>query len=79
VTHPFHPLFGQEFDLVVRGLNWHHDRAAFRDGAGRLHSIPTAWTDLVTKDPFNVVAAGRASFRTQELLELVRLLDAIHP
>ncbi|WP_211234999.1 DUF5372 family protein [Azohydromonas australica] len=79
MTHPFHPLFGQEFDFVLRGLNWHHDRAVFRDGADHLHSIPAAWTDLVTEDPSNVVAAGRASFRTQELLDLVCLLNAFHP
>jgi hypothetical protein len=79
VTHPFHPLFGQEFDLVMRGLNWHEDKAFFQDSAGRLHSIPVVWTDLAAEDPFNVVAAGRAMLRTQELLDLVRLLGAIRP
>jgi hypothetical protein len=79
VTHPFHPLFGQEFDLVMRGLNWHEDKAFFQDCAGCLRSIPSAWTDLVAEDPFNAVAASRAMFRTRELLDLVRLLDAIRP
>jgi len=79
VTHPHHPLFSQEFDLVMRGQNWREDRAWFHDSAGRLRSVPANWTDLVADDPFNVVAAGRAPFRTQELLELVRLIGTIQP
>ncbi len=77
MTHPYHPLFGQEFDLVMRGQNWREDRAWFHDGAGCLRSVPANWTDLVADDAFNVVAAGRAAFRTQELLELVHLIGMI--
>jgi hypothetical protein len=32
------------------------------------------WTSLVAEDPFNMVSAGRAAFRVEELLELVNLL-----
>ena len=56
MTHPHHPLFGQEFDLVMRGQNWREDRAWFHDRAGRLRSLPASWTDLVADHPFNVVA-----------------------
>jgi hypothetical protein len=70
-------LFGQEFDLVMRGQNWHEDRAWFHDCAGRLRSVPADWTNLVVEDPFNVVAAGRAALRLQELLELADLLAAL--
>ena len=79
MTHPHHPLFGREFDLVMRGQNWREDRAWFHDGAGRLRSIPASWTDLVADDAFNVVAAGRAAFRTQELLDLAHLIGTIGP
>jgi hypothetical protein len=79
VTHPHHPLFGREFDLVIRGQNWREDRAWFHDGTGRLRSLPANWTDLVADDAFNVVAAGRAAFRTQELLELAHLIGTIRP
>lgn len=79
MTHPHHPLFGEEFDLVMRGQNWREDRAWFHDGAGRLRSIPASWTDLVADDAFNVVAAGRAVFRTLELLELADLIGTIGP
>jgi hypothetical protein len=67
-------LFGQEFDLVMRGQNWREDRAWFHDCAGRLRSVPADWTSLVAEDPFNVVAAGRAALRLHELLELAELL-----
>ena len=77
MTHPHHPLFGQEFDLVMRGQNWREDRARFHDGAGRLRSVPAVWTSLVAEDPFNVVAAERSALRLQELLELAVLLTAL--
>ena len=77
MTHPHHPLHGQEFDLVTRGQNWREDRAWFHDRTGRLRCVPANWTDLVVDDPFNVVADGRAALRTQELLELVQLIGAL--
>jgi Family of unknown function (DUF5372) len=79
VTHPFHPLFGQELDFVMRSANWNEDRAFYQDPEGCLHSIPVVWTDLVTEEPFNVVAAGRAALRTQELLDLAGLIKALQP
>ena len=44
----------------------------FADAEGRLHSLPTAWTDVVAVDPFVAVAAGRSRLRVAELLELAR-------
>ncbi|WP_228536209.1 DUF5372 family protein [Noviherbaspirillum malthae] len=74
ITHPYHPLFTQEFELVLHAQNWHEDRAWFHDATGRLRSLPAIWTSLVAEDPFNMVSAGRAEFRVEELLELVCLL-----
>jgi hypothetical protein len=42
-----------------------------------LRSLPSIWTDLVAEDPFNVVAAGRAAFRLQELLDLAQMIQAL--
>jgi Family of unknown function (DUF5372) len=42
-----------------------------------LRSLPANWTDLVAEDPFNVVAAGRAALRLQELLELAQLIGML--
>ncbi len=45
VTHPYHPLFQQEFELVSYRQDWGEDRVWFQDKLGRLHSLPTSWTD----------------------------------
>jgi len=58
VTHPFHPLAGQEFEFVKRCRTWCHDRVHFVDRAGELASVPAEWTDAVAADAFVVVAAG---------------------
>ena len=63
----------------MRGQNWHEDRAWFHDSGGCLRSLPANWTDLVTEDPFNVVAAGRAALRVQELLDLAHLIKMLKP
>jgi hypothetical protein len=74
VTHRFHPLFGREFEFVKRRRNWDDDRVYFYDEARELVSLPAEWTDVVPADPFVVVAAGRAPFRTADLLELAGLV-----
>jgi len=61
----------------MRGQNWREDRAWFHDRTGRLYSVPADWTDLADVDPFNVVADGRATLRTQELLELAQLIEKL--
>ncbi|MBA3748215.1 MAG: hypothetical protein H0W96_12100 [Solirubrobacterales bacterium] len=69
VTHPFHPLAGQQFEFVKRRRNWQLDRVYFFDGGGALVSLPAEWTDAVAADPFVVVAAGRSAFHVEGLLE----------
>lgn len=77
MTHPFHPLRGKTFALVICRHNWGEDRAYYHDESGRLHSLPTAWTNLAPIDPFVSLAAGRAAFRVSDLLELSRLLASL--
>ena len=77
VTHRFHPLFGGEFEFVKRRKNWASDRVYVFTGDGELLSLPVEWTDLAGEDPFVVVAAGRSPFRTQDLLELTGLIQAL--
>lgn len=79
VTHPFHPLAGQEFEFVVRKFNWAEDRVFFFDEERQLRSLPAAWTDVVGVDPFVVVAAGRSPFRAEDLVALADLIDLLRP
>jgi hypothetical protein len=63
ITHPFHPLCGQELECVGR-----------RDSQGYLASLPAGWTSVVPEDPYVVLAGGRSPFRVTDLLELAALV-----
>jgi hypothetical protein len=76
VTHPYHPLYQQEFELVSYRQNWGEDRVWFQDTKdGRLHSLPMSWTDAGAVDPFVAIAAGRSQFRVEDLIELAKQID----
>jgi hypothetical protein len=80
VTHPFHPLAGQEFEFVKRRRSWQADRVYFYDGDGALVALvalPAQWTDAVAADPFVVVSAGRSPFHVDGLLELSELVAGL--
>ena len=70
MVHPFHPWFGRNLEFVKRRRNWRADRVYVFSDAGELVSLPAEWTDVAPADPFVVVAAGRAPFRTADLLKL---------
>lgn len=74
VTHRFHPLFGQDLEFVKRRKNYGDDVVYVRGLGGEMLPLPARWTDAVPADPFTVTAAGRAPFRTQDLLELAGLV-----
>jgi hypothetical protein len=65
-------LFQQRFELLAYRKNWGEERVWFRGGDGRVHSVPTSWTDAGAVDPFVAVAAGRSLFRIVDLLELAQ-------
>jgi hypothetical protein len=77
VTHPFHPWFGREFELVGYRHNWGEDRVYYFDAEGRVHTIPAGWTSVAPIDPFVVIAAGRSYFRYEELVQLADLLERL--
>jgi hypothetical protein len=77
VAHPFHPLFGQEFGLVVYRHNWGEDRVYFHDRNGALCSIPASWTSADAPDPFVVIAAGRSPFRYEDLARLADIIASM--
>jgi hypothetical protein len=78
VTHPFHPLVGQRFDLVVERIAWGEARVFFLEpGSGKLKSLPTAWTSRAAPDPFLHLAAGRTILRLVDLRALAELLHEL--
>jgi hypothetical protein len=77
VTHPFHPLCGQEFVHVAERASRHGERVWYERHDGSVASIPRAWTDLAAPDPFCTLAGGRAYFRPENLADLAELVAAI--
>jgi hypothetical protein len=75
ITHAFHPLRGAEYELVTRRLTWGEDRVFYYDSSGKLKSLLTNVTDVVSKDAFDHISAGRSAFRVDDLLELRHLFD----
>ena len=70
MTHRFHPLSGRELEFVKRRRNYGDDLVYVYGVDGELLPLPARWTDAVPADPFVEAAAGRAPFRTEDLLEL---------
>jgi hypothetical protein len=79
VTHPFHPWSGREFEFVAVRRTWKQDRVFFLLEDGTLTSVPTGWTDRAEPDVFVTVAAGRSSFRVEDLLALAELVETLRP
>jgi hypothetical protein len=77
VTHPFHPLFGREFEIVTYRQNWGDERVYVRGPGDELMSLPVAWTDMGVVCPFVMVGAGRSLFRFEDLLALSHLLEQL--
>ena len=77
MTHPFHPLYGREFELIeitaVPGAGW----VNYTGDDGALRAIRQAWTSVAAEDPFVRMAAGRSAFRVSDLLSLAALLDGL--
>ena len=60
---------------MTRKLTWGEDRVFYYDASGRLKSFMTNVTDVVEKDSFDRISAGRSAFRIDDLLELRRLVE----
>lgn len=77
MTHPFHPLYGQQFEILTCRHNWGEYRVTFYDTPDHVRGLPAAWTSIVPPDPNVVLAAGRAAFRVADLLQLSQLIGRI--
>ena len=76
ITHPFHPLFGREYELLYVRQDWGYDRVAYLTESGAEATIPVSFTDLKAPDPFVAIAAGRSRLRVEELIELAKLIES---
>ena len=78
MTHPFHPLFGQEFAFITTRLTWGRWRVQYYDVAGVVRSLPASWTDAGVTDPFVVRAAGRSILHVDDLIALTELVAGMN-
>ena len=77
MTHPFHPLYGQQFEILSYRHNWGEYRVTFYDTSGHVRALPAAWTSVAPPDPSVILAAGRAAFRVADLLQLSQLIGCL--
>ena len=73
--HPFHPLFGQDFEQLGSREGLPEDRLYFEHRDGRAASIPKHFTDLGPIDPVVVLGRGQSLFRVADLLALCSLVE----
>ena len=77
VTHPFHPLRGQQLPCVGERYNRYGMTLLLETGDGAVCSVRPQWTDVVAPDPEIVLGGRRALLRVADLLELARLVNRL--
>src|SRR5207244_10714411 len=75
VTHPFHPLYGQQFEILSCRHNWGEYRVTFYETADHVRGLPAAWTSIVPPDSDVILAVGRGAFRVGALLLLCPIIQ----
>jgi Family of unknown function (DUF5372) len=65
------------FEVICRRRYWGEDRVVYAGDGGRLCTIASAFTDIDPVDEFRLAAAGRAAFRTTDLLALCEAVDRL--
>ena len=61
VTHPFHPLYNQRFEILNYQHNWGEYRVTFYQTPEHVRTLPAAWTSIVPPDPSQCDACSRSS------------------
>jgi hypothetical protein len=75
ITHPFHPLYQSQFEMLSYRKSWGRQFIDFQYDDERTGAIPLAWTDADRADPFLTISQGRSVFRVVELLRLVEMIN----
>jgi hypothetical protein len=77
ITHPFHPLKGQSFEVLAVRNNWGGDRVSYLGVEGRLRTLPIEWTDVREGELVVTLGAGRATLRADLLRQLRALINEV--
>jgi len=77
VTHPFHPLYGQQFEILNYRHNWGDYCVIFYETPHHVRSLIAVWTILMSPDPNVLLTSGLAPFQVMDLLALAQLVQRI--
>ncbi|MCX9080887.1 MAG: DUF5372 family protein, partial [Candidatus Methanoperedens sp.] len=70
IIHPFHPLYGKEFEIIEIRYGWEEERVWFYKQDQKLENLPLAWTNLHPPDPYLDLEECHSPFRVEDLLQL---------
>jgi Family of unknown function (DUF5372) len=74
LTHPVHPLSGQELACVGERYTRYGRRLLLQVDEATVCAVPPQWTDRATPDPEIVLGEQHALFRVSDLRELAQLV-----
>jgi hypothetical protein len=77
ITHPFHPLRGQQLACVGERYTRYGRRLLLQVDEATVCAVPAQWTDRVAPDPEIIIGERRALCRVADLLELARLVEQL--
>jgi hypothetical protein len=77
ITHPFHPDFGKQFEVISVQHCWGEPRVKYRTQNGGSQVVAISWTSLKSPDMFLEVSAGRSIVHPKDLQSLEQLLRSL--
>jgi Family of unknown function (DUF5372) len=79
ISHPFHPLRGQRFEVLKKRRVAGVDTLILRELERGTFSVPREWTDWADPSPYDSLTLPPHRLAADSLFELVALLDALRP
>jgi Family of unknown function (DUF5372) len=77
ISHPFHPLHGQRFEVLKKRRLAGVDTLILRELERGTLSIPREWTDWADPTPYDALTLPPHRLAAECLFELVALLEAL--
>jgi hypothetical protein len=77
ITHPFHPHFKMQFQIISIQQCWGEGRVRYRDEKGAIRTVPISWTDHKPYDMFLEQSAGRSIVHVKDLDRLKYLIRSL--
>jgi hypothetical protein len=77
ITHPYHPLRGQQFPLLKIRRIGGVETVILRGTSGGTFAVPLAWTDRAEPNPWQTIGSNPPLFSAQSLASLVELIDLL--